>query len=274
MPSEKRQRQDEGRLLRLESQRAATQKTQRKRQARTLALIIGAIVVVAAGIAIFSADDADEASTSDTTDTSVDTTDPTAGDLTDPAIGATPCPPEEGTAEPVTSFPEGPEACIDATKTYTAEIATSRGDFTVELDAALAPKSVNNFVFLARNKYYDGVSFHRIIPGFVVQAGDPTGDPPGTGGPGYEYTDTVPTEGPPFYEVGSLAMANSTGPSTNGSQFFIVTGQQGVDLPANYTLFGKVTEGMDVVLDIEKTGTDSGTPSEETTITSVTITEK
>jgi cyclophilin family peptidyl-prolyl cis-trans isomerase len=270
MPSEKRQRQDEGRLQRLEAQRAATQKVQRKRQARTLGLIIGGVVVAAGAIAIFSADDADEASTTDTSES----TTTTAADLSDPAIGTTPCPPAAGVAEPVTSFPEGPESCIDVTKTYEAEVVTSRGTFTMELDPASAPKSVNNFVFLARNKYFDGSTFHRIIPGFVVQGGDPTGEPPGTGGPGYEYTDTVPTEGPPFYEIGSVAMANSNGPSTNGSQFFVVTGQQGVDLPAGYTLFGKVTSGMDVVLDIEKTGTAEGTPSEPTTITSVTITEK
>jgi cyclophilin family peptidyl-prolyl cis-trans isomerase len=106
----------------------------------------------------------------------------------------------------------------------------------------------------------------------VVQGGDATGDPPGSGGPGYTFEDELPTEGPPFYEIGSLAMANS-GPNTNGSQFFIVTGDQGVQLPASYTLFGKVKEGMEVVREIEATGTDGGSPTEETTITSVTIRE-
>jgi cyclophilin family peptidyl-prolyl cis-trans isomerase len=268
MPSDKRLRQDEGRLQRLEAERLASQKVQRKRQYRTLALIVGGIVVAAGAIAIFSADDAEDTSTSDTT-----ATDTTESDPQDPAIGSTECPPAEGVDEPVTTFEDGPAACIDVSKTYTAVVATSRGDFTIELYPDQAAKSVNNFVFLARNRFYDGVEFHRIIPGFVVQGGDPTGDPPGTGSPGYQYEDTVPSEGPPFYEVGSLAMANSAGPTTNGSQFFIVTGDQGVELPASYTLFGKVTEGMDVVMEIEGTGSAEGTPTEATTITSVTITE-
>jgi cyclophilin family peptidyl-prolyl cis-trans isomerase len=270
MPSEKRQRQDEGRLMRLEAQRSMNQKVQRRRQARTLGLIIGAVVLVAGGIAIFSADDAEDTSTSDTTAT-------TSGEPVepgDPAIGTTPCPPEEGATERVTEFAEGPEACIDVTKTYTADIETSRGTFTVELYADRAPKAVNSFVFLARNKYYEGVAFHRIIPGFVVQGGDANGEPPGSGGPGYLFADELPTEGPPYYEIGSLAMANPGQPDSNGSQFFVVTGDSGVELPASYSLFGKVTSGMEVVREIEGTGAEDGTPTEETTITKVTITEE
>ena len=252
--------------MRLEEQRTATQKDQRKRQLRTVGLIVGAVVVVAGGIALFSADDADDASTTDTT-ASTATTEPI--DPTDPVIGTTECPPAEGVDEPVLSFDDGPAACIDVTKAYTATIATSKGDITVELDPEQAARSVNNFVFLARNRFYDGVVFHRIIPGFVVQGGEARGPE----GLGYQYADTVPTEGPPFYELGSLVMANSQGPETNSSQFFIVSGQQGVDLPPGYTLFGTVTEGMDVVEEIDATGSESGTPTEETTITSVTITE-
>jgi cyclophilin family peptidyl-prolyl cis-trans isomerase len=271
MPSEKRQRQDEGRLLRLEEQRVAAQKGQRRRQAKTLGLILAGVLVVAGLFAIFAADDADDSV--DTAGGSTTTT--TAGDAAtpgDPAIGTAPCPPVEGAEERTTTFESGPQACIDVTGTYTATFATSRGDFTVELRPDLAPKAVNSFVFLARNKYYDGTVFHRVIPGFVVQGGDATGDPPGTGGPGYTFEDELPTEGPPFYEVGSLAMANS-GADTNGSQFYVVTGQQGIDLPASYSLFGQVTEGMDVVRAIEATGSESGTPTEETTLESVTITE-
>jgi cyclophilin family peptidyl-prolyl cis-trans isomerase len=272
MPSEKRQRQDEGRLARLEAQRTAERQGQRKRQARTLGLIIGAIVLAALGFAIFSADDADdEASTADSSSTTEAPTD--TGEPGDPAIGTTPCPGEEGPAEPVLTFESGPEACIDVAKAYQATIATSRGEIVVELYPDRAPKAVNSFVFLARNRYYEGVTFHRIIPGFVVQGGDANGDPPGSGGPGYTFADELPTEGPPYYEIGSLAMANS-GPDTNGSQFFIVTGDQGVQLPASYSLFGKVTEGMEVVREIEATGTPAGSPTEETTITSVTITEQ
>jgi cyclophilin family peptidyl-prolyl cis-trans isomerase len=140
----------------------------------------------------------------------------------------------------------------------------------ITLDPAHAPKSVENFLAYVDAKHYDGTVFHRIIPGFVVQGGAPTGG--GSGGPGYTFEDELPTEGPPFYDVGSLAMANS-GPDTNGSQFYVVTGQQGIDLPADYSLFGQVTEGMETVRAIEATGTPEGTPSAATTLESVTITE-
>ncbi len=146
--------------------------------------------------------------------------------------------------------------CIDPTKAYRAAIATSEGTFTVALNAAAAPQTVNSFVVLARYHYYDGVAFHRIIPGFVVQGGDATGPTPGVGGPGYEYADELPTKGPPYYSIGSVAMANA-GPDTNGSQFFIVTGASGVALPGAYSLFGQVASGGDVVKAIEAYGTSS-----------------
>lgn len=252
--------------MRLEEQRVATQRVQRKRQFKGLGLILGGIVVVAGAIAIFSADEAE-------VDTSGTTTPGTAPGGGDPVIGTTPCPPADGAEERTTTFESGPVACIDPERTYTATVVTSRGVVTIELFADRAPKAVNNFVFLARNHYYDGTAFHRIIPDFVVQGGDPNGDPPGTGGPGYTFADELPTEGPPFYDVGSVAMANPSAVDSNGSQFYIVTGQQGVDLPANYSLFGAVTEGMDVVLEIEGTGSPDGTPLQRTTITSVTIAE-
>jgi len=250
---------------------------QRRRQARSLAFLLGSIIVAAIAISVLSGDDDAEVSSEDTTTTSAasdesTTTTAASGPAGDPAIGTTECPPADGTAERTTTFESGPLACIDPAKAYTAVVETSKGEFTIELFADRAPKAVNNFVFLARNHFYEGVLFHRIIPGFVVQGGDANGDPPGTGDPGYSFADELPTEGPPFYEIGSLAMANS-GPDTNGSQFFVVTGDNGASLPASYTLFGKVTEGMDVVAAIEATGSEEGTPSEETTITSVTITE-
>ena len=111
---------------------------------------------------------------------------------------------------------------IDADKRYTATMATSKGTIVIALDPIAAPKTVNNFVFLARYHYYDGVVFHRIIPGFVMQGGDPEGT--GRGGPGYKFADELPKPG--RYQVGSLAMANA-GPNTNGSQFFIITGATG-----------------------------------------------
>lgn len=190
------------------------------------------------------------------------------------AGGATPaadCPPEGGAAERTTSFDAPPPMCIDPSATYLAEVATSVGDFTIELDPSQAPLAVNNFVFLARHGFYDGVAFHRIIPGFVVQGGDATGDPPGTGDPGYRFADELP-DTVDAYQPGAVAMANS-GPDTNGSQFFVVLESGGFD--PLYTVFGEVTDGFDTtVADIAATGTLDGTPTEETTIESVTITER
>ncbi len=275
-------------MTRLEQQQAAERKAQRTRQVRGLALLLVALVAVAFAISVFSGDDDDETDVSSEDTTTTEASDTTEGSDTtdadettettaaaavgDPAIGDAPCPPPEGAEERTTEFESGPEACIDTARAYTATISTSRGDFTVELYDDRAPKAVNSFVFLARHHYYDGVAFHRIIPGFVVQGGDANGDPPGSGGPGYTFEDEVPEDGPPYYEIGSLAMANS-GEDTNGSQFFVVTGPQGADLPPSYTLFGEVIEGMDVVEAIEATGTPGGEPTEETTIESVTITE-
>ncbi len=184
--------------------------------------------------------------------------------------GATECPPADGSAERIVAFgPNPPPLCIDVNATYQAVITTNRGEFTVDLNATLSPQTVNNFVVLARYHYYDGVSFHRIIPGFVVQGGDPVGQPVGTGGPGYVFADELDFDG---YEVGSIAMANA-GPNTNGSQFFVVTGENGAQLPPLYSLFGTVSEGMDVVMAIEGTGTDSGQPTEPTIMESVVIIE-
>ena len=149
-----------------------------------------------------------------------------------------------------------------------AKVETDAGAFTIELDPGKAPVTVNNFVSLARFHYYDGIVFHRVIPGFVIQGGDPQGT--GTGGPGYQFADELPRQGE--YRVGSLAMANS-GRDTNGSQFFVITGDQGVALPPNYALFGQVTSGLDVVKKIEADGDPSGTPRVVHKMTKVTITE-
>jgi cyclophilin family peptidyl-prolyl cis-trans isomerase len=159
--------------------------------------------------------------------------------------------------------------CIDPEHRYSAEMVTSKGTMRIALDPVAAPVTVNSFVFLARYHYFDGIVFHRIIPGFVLQGGDPTGT--GRGGPGYRFADELPKPG--RYEIGSLAMANA-GPDTNGSQFFVISGPQGVSLPPQYSLFGKVVSGLDVVAAIDAVGSRSGTPKEKVTIESVTITEK
>jgi cyclophilin family peptidyl-prolyl cis-trans isomerase len=177
-------------------------------------------------------------------------------------------PAADGSSPKTRRFDAPPPMVIDPAKRYTAEVATSKGTMTIALDAAGAPGTVNNFVFLARWHYYDDIAFHRIIPGFMAQGGDPEGS--GRGGPGYRFDDELPAPG--RYEIGSLAMANS-GPNTNGSQFFIVSGPDGCALPPNYSLFGKVVKGLDVVQAIESVGSRSGAPSEAVTIDSVTISE-
>jgi cyclophilin family peptidyl-prolyl cis-trans isomerase len=135
-----------------------------------------------------------------------------------------------------------PPMSIDQNKTYTAVIKTSMGDMTAELYAKDAPNTVNNFVFLSKDHFYDGVIFHRIIKGFMVQTGDPLGT--GTGGPGYKFNDEL--SGPQTYAKGTLAMANA-GPNTQGSQFFICHGPGAESLPKRYSIFGKVTDGLDVL---------------------------
>lgn len=180
----------------------------------------------------------------------------------------TECPEADGSSPKKRRFDGPPPMCIDPEKAYTAEMVTSKGTMVIALDAAAAPKTVNNFVVLARYHYYDGIIFHRVIPGFMLQGGDPEGS--GRGGPGYRFADELPKPG--RYEIGSLAMANA-GQNSNGSQFFIVSGSSGVGLPPQYSLFGKVVKGLDVVSAIEAAGSPSGAPKEKVVIESVTITE-
>ncbi len=180
----------------------------------------------------------------------------------------------ERTPSPMNKQYSSPEQVIDPEATYTATIDTNYGQIVVELLTNEAPIAVNSFVFLARDGYFDGVKFHRIVKGFVIQTGDPTGT--GAGGPGYRFSDEPVTRN---YEPGMLAMANS-GPNTNGSQFFITLADLSARLPKNYTIFGKVTDGMDVVekiADVPVTLSPQGEPSVPTVdvhINTVTIDEK
>lgn len=135
-----------------------------------------------------------------------------------------------------------PEMQIDPGKAYNVTMETSQGEIELELYPQYAPKTVNNFVFLIREGYYDGVTFHRVIKNFVIQGGDPTGT--GSGGPGYQFEDEF-RGNPMKHETGSISMANA-GPGTNGSQFFITHSPQ-PHLDGHHTVFGKVVKGQDVV---------------------------
>jgi peptidylprolyl isomerase len=174
----------------------------------------------------------------------------------------------DGSAPVIKKFGSMPPMGIDPTKRYSATLETTLGTMIIALDAAAAPLTVNNFVFLAAHHYYDGVIFHRIIKGFMCQGGDPEGS--GRGGPGYKFGDELPKPGK--YQIGSVAMANA-GPNTNGSQFFIVSGPSGVGLPPLYSLFGQVVKGLDVVEKMQNVATRPGDrPVEDVVIKSVTIT--
>ena len=163
-------------------------------------------------------------------------------------------------------FDQAPEMQIDQNADYTATMQTSCGTIELELYAKETPVTVNSFVFLARQGFFDGLTFHRVVPDFVIQGGDPAGD--GTGGPGYQF-ENEEVEGLDFDRPGLLAMANS-GPDTNGSQFFITLAPT-PNLDEGYTLFGEVTEGMEAVNEIASYGQGDGPPSKTVYIEKVTI---
>ncbi len=176
----------------------------------------------------------------------------------------------------ITSCGGGPKLVIDKNKQYTATMKTTYGDIVIQLFPKDAPLTVNNFVVLARKGFYDNVKFHRIVKGFMIQGGDPTGT--GSGGPGYKFADELPTT--LDYTKGTVAMANS-GPNTNGSQFFIMLGNySNGGLPKKYSIFGRVTSGQDVVDKIGLIPVKMGpsgevsSPMADVHIITVTITEQ
>lgn len=238
---------------------------------RGRSLRIGLVVAAAVALVFFlSRNGSDESGTSTTIEGASTTTVANVGMTTVPGgsiTGDIECPPEGGATERIIEFPEEPPMCIDESKTYVATIETSMGTMVAELYADKAPRTVNSFVTLARYRYFEGIIFHRVIDGFVIQGGDPTGT--GGGGPGYKFDDELPQAGE--YEIGSLAMANS-GPDTNGSQFFVITGPNGAALQPKYSLFGKLVEGLDVADAIQKVSTVADRPEIPVVINTVTIT--
>ena len=272
MGTDKRNRQKENRRARQSEVEKQTQQQKLRRRVTRIALVVALIVGIVAAVSFWP--DSDESQTTETTvaETTETTVAPApAGPFT---YGQAGCAPADGSGEQVQKFAGAPKLCIDPTKTYTALISTSKGDMTVVLDATTAPGTVNNFVNLARSKYFDGTVCHRAIPTFVVQCGDPTAT--GTGGPGYAIADELPQAGE--YKLGTLAMANS-GPNTNGSKFFIISGEQGASLQPNYSLFGQVTTGLDTTLPaLDKAGNNDPAsngvpPKEELRIVKITIIE-
>lgn len=237
-----------------------------------VALVLGTVAA-----ALIGGDDPATSATSTTPSTTPETE--PAVDLAAPAPGAaitgeTPCPAPDGSSPRTTSFENPPPTCIDPAKRYRAVIETTKGPITVLLNTEQAPGIVNNFVVLARYHYYDGVPFFRIVPQTFLATGDATGDPLGSGGPGYTLPDEIPDAGV-IFPWGTVAMLGGVeGPDQNGSAFLIASGDRAADLPPTLTVFGQVLDGADAVRAIDAAGNPTGQPSEDIRITSVTIIEE
>jgi cyclophilin family peptidyl-prolyl cis-trans isomerase len=261
MTSSKRERQKAGRRERLERM----QRVEKKRKTIRRGVIVGiiAVLVVGTGAFLFSGKN-NPSTTTTTTSTTSDSTTTTAADTTatiqdlheqtasNAKAVAYGCPTSTSTRVNTLSWAKAPAMTIDTGATYDADFDTTAGNFVVQLDARTAPITTNDFVFLAEHNFYKCVIFQRVIPGYMIQGGDPTGT--GTGSPGYTIPDEYPKAGNPTYPLYSVVMANTGAPHTGGSQFFIVTGKSGETLPATYSIFGKVVSGYSVVMKIQNGG--------------------
>ncbi len=279
MATSKRERQKAARRERLERQERAEKRRKNVRRGVIVAII--AVLVIGTGPFRVSGTKSPSATTTTTTLATTTTTTATKADAAAQAKAnaiavAAGCPSSLSTRVNSLHWSTAPAMTIDKTATYDADFSTTAGDFVVRLDAATAPITVNNFVFLAEHDFYKCVIFQRVIPGFMIQGGDPTGT--GTGTPGYSIPDEYPKVGHPTYPLYSIAMANTGSPHTGGSQFFIVTGSQGETLPNTYSLFGQVVSGIKVVQTIQDEGnanpSDNGVPPAVTNrILNITIKE-
>jgi len=251
--TEKRERQKAGRQAR----REAEQKAVKRKQGIRRYVTIGIAVAVVLGISILIFKPGSKSTTTTSTTTTSTTAPPSAAQAAaDAASKAAGCPASPTAALPNPQF-KAPPTTIDPSKTYTATITTDVGTIVASLNAKTATVAVNSFVFLADQKYYNCVTFHRVIPQFMNQTGDPTGT--GSGSAGYTVQGEVPATASPQYPLGSLAMAKTgTAPAgTTSNQFFIVAGPQGENLPPDYALFGQVTSGQDVVQKINADGSSA-----------------
>jgi cyclophilin family peptidyl-prolyl cis-trans isomerase len=236
VPTEKRARKRAAR----EAKMAALERQRRRRAAVRRTIVIVVIAAVVVGIVFLTKHTPVKKTAQEIAQQEANTA----------AVGAG-CPSNPATKLTKPQWKTAPAMTINTAKSYTAVIKTDVGTIRVALDAAHTPLTANNFVFLADKKFYNCDIFHRVIPGFMDQTGDPTGT--GTGGPGYKFADELPKVASPQYPIGSVAMANS-GANTNGSQFFIVTGKEGETLGPQYTLFGTVTSGLNVADKINADG--------------------
>ncbi|HLI72466.1 MAG TPA: peptidylprolyl isomerase [Acidimicrobiales bacterium] len=261
MPTEKRNRKRAAR----DAKRAAMERQRRRRATIRRVVTIVVIVGIVIGIYVLVRPSKTNKATATIPLPAAPTSLPAAHaststqQATDTATAtAAGCPADPKTPLHKTSYSSAPAQTVKTNKLYDVNITTDVGTITAALDPSIAPKTVNSFVFLARHHYFDCVIFHRVIQGFVIQGGDPTGT--GTGGPGYQFADELPKKATPQYPLASMAMANS-GKNTNGSQFFIIIGSSGEQLAASYSLFGQVTSGFDAVAQIAADGAAANDPS-------------
>jgi cyclophilin family peptidyl-prolyl cis-trans isomerase len=279
VPSDKRARQRAAREARLA---AEAQSQKRRKQIRNGIIVVVVAAVIVGIVFLVSGNNNPVASQSKVGTTTTTAAGKGANAKAQAQANAVavkagcPASPKTPTAAASQKYTAAPAMTIDTTKQYSATFKTTAGNFDVSLDATAAPKTVNNFVFLANKGYFNCGAFFRVIPGFVLQTGNPSQTNAGTA-PGYTIPDELPAKAAnpaQQYPLGSLVMANTGQPNTGGSQFFIVSGPQGESLPNTYSLFGQVTTGLSVVSTIDKQGSASGIPPDVTQrIISVTINE-
>jgi peptidyl-prolyl cis-trans isomerase B (cyclophilin B) len=280
VPSDKRARQRAAREARLAAE-AQSQKRRKQIRNGIIAVVLAGVVV---GIVFLVSGGSNNPVASDSKVST--TTTAVAGHGANAKLQAQanevavkagcPASPKTPTAAASQKYTAAPPMTIDTSKTYTATFKTTTGTFVASLDTTAAPKTVNNFVFLANKGYFNCGSFFRVIPGFVLQTGNPAQTNAGTE-PGYTIPDELPAKAAnpaQQYPLGSLVMANTGQPNSGGSQFFVVAGAQGEALPNTYSLFGQVTSGMSVVTTIGNQGSANGIPPDVTQrIISLTINE-
>lgn len=293
MGTDKRQRQKANRAAKLEAQAVQDKHDSQRRGVIGFGVVVVAVAVIV-GLIYLGKGDSDDSASASTTTSAVTTAPPTTTATLEKlafTYGTTACPPVEGTDKPVLTFTAPPKNCLEAGKTYTATFDTTAGPVTVELDTKATPGTANNFVFLARNRFYDNTQLFRVNTGIdIIQGGSPhtqsTSDP----GPGYALKDEGEfnadhTQGGFTYQAGDLVMARSSQPDGAGAQFFFVTGAKGSGLDAGqpvpgagtYVVFGHVTQGLETLQKIVSTAdvdaSGEGTPKPEVTVTSVRITQ-
>jgi cyclophilin family peptidyl-prolyl cis-trans isomerase len=281
----KRERRELARTQRTEQQERLLRRRRAQRRARLFALV-SAVILVLGLVGTFITSSLTSSTTTTTSSTTSTTSTTTTTTTTIPKARAAAlqasanqvaraagCPASTKTRVNTLSWKTAPPLTINIELPYYAHVVTTAGTFVVQLDAKAAPVTTNNFIFLSDHDFYHCSIFHRVIPGFIIQGGDPTGT--GQGGPGYTIPDEYPLTGTPTYPLYSVAMANTGAPHTGSSQFFIVTGPEGEALPNKYSLFGLVVRGQSVIKTINQEGnpsSDGQPPIVTQRILSVTIT--